>query len=144
MQVCVKPCCCSWVPRDSMKKVQMLLVPESHTKQKSLRHPREWSAYEGRWSLASAVTKCHCCDVMSKLWGCDQRGDLARWQGQSCLWKHSLKNKHERKSTERPQHGVITLPSLVSSVTQPDEAEGMQWKRRPLFVHYCRSKTFGT
>lgn len=90
-----KPHCCGRVSRDSKKKVKkMLTVPESHTKQKALHHSSEWSAYEeGRWSLANAVTKCHCCYVMSKLRGCDQRGDLARWQSQSCLWKHSLKNK---------------------------------------------------
>lgn len=41
LQAVCKPHFCGRVSRDSMKKVQMLTVPKTHTKQKAQRHPSE-------------------------------------------------------------------------------------------------------
>lgn len=76
------------------------------------------------WQNAIAAMSCLNCEaaIKEETWP----GDKASHACGNTAWKISK----ERKSTTRPQREVITLPSLVISVIQLDEAERMHSGKR--------------
>lgn len=101
---------------EKKKRCRWQLFQKDIPNKKARHYPSEWSAYEeSRWGRASTMTKCHCHYIMSKLWGRDQSGGLARWQNHWCLWKQLEKIARNVNPPQDPQREVITLPSLVNA-----------------------------